>query len=687
MITQKTKKQYIKNSMNWIALSAAFGILYWTLESIRDVLTFNKGTFVDRLIHPDPPSFWMRILIVFILILFGTHIELLKQPAKRENTILHKQDDNIKILKTGLGFICLYWILESIRFFLTSSTQLSIGRFLIPEPIEFWIRVLAIMVFLLFSTYVQVTVIQQNHRENKLRNDGQRLQQIIQQMPYPICIFDTAGTIATINSAFIGKLGLNQKDSRICTYNIFDDPVIKKLGLSDDIQKLFHGRPLVIPEITIPLETLHRKKCDPVTIEATMFPVLKADKSIWQIVIICKDITARKNAEQEKDKMHSLLLQGKKMEAVGIFAGGIAHDFNNILTAIQGCSDLAIMELQQDNPAYNDLKQIQAAVKHATDLTSQLLLFSRKHPMQFRPLDLNQLINNLLHMLTRMIGEDIIVNTILAPDLLLIKADKVTIEQVLMNLAATARRAMLQGGKLTIATQNICFDKNSDDSFSSPHIPGQYVRLSVSDTGIGMDENTIKHIFEPFYSTKGQGKGTGLGLSVVYGIIQQHKGWIEVTSTKNKGTAFTITFPSVTSVSEKEIVKIEQEKILQGNGERLLIVEDDVNVRHLTARALDKNGFKVFSAADATEAMELFKKENGNFRLALCDIVLPGKTGIELADDLVSQNPGLQIVLGSGYMDTTTQWPIIKKKGFQFIQKPYILSDLIQTVKEMMVIQ
>jgi two-component system cell cycle sensor histidine kinase/response regulator CckA len=389
----------------------------------------------------------------------------------------------------------------------------------------------------------------------------------------------------------------------------------------------------------------------------------------------------RKRVEEEKNKIQTQLFQAQKLEAIGVLAGGIAHDFNNLMTTIQGFTDVILMKTDDSDPSFHALQQIRSSASSAADLTRQMLLFSRSQPMEFSSINLNKIIENLLKMLHRLIGEDITIGTSLDPDLQMIQADLGTIEQTLMNIVINAKEAMPEGGQITIKTKNIVLDKNSLRSMPEARA-GRFIKLTVNDTGIGMSQEMLQHIFEPFYTTKGQANRTGLGLSVVYGIVKQHEGWINVFSSPGKGTTFDIYFPVLPigkSETEKTSPSLDQ---LQGKNKRILLVEDSEGVREFAAMVLSENGYSVYSATTVEEALDVFKKENGEFDLVISDVVLPDKSGLKLAEELNTKNPGLPILLSSGYTDQKLQWPIIREKGFRFLQKPYAFIDLLKAVKD-----
>jgi two-component system, cell cycle sensor histidine kinase and response regulator CckA len=401
----------------------------------------------------------------------------------------------------------------------------------------------------------------------------------------------------------------------------------------------------------------------------------------WVIQCNIRDITERKRAEEEQERMRSQLFQAQKMEAIGTLAGGVAHDFNNLMTAIQVSTDVAMMKAEDGDTITHELEEVRNAALRASGLIRPLLLFSRKHLMEFTAVNLNRVIENLLKMLHRLIGEDIEIKMMLSPDVKTIRADSGNLEQVIMNLTLNARDAMPKGGQLIIKTENLNFDANIQHQMPEAY-SGQFVCLTVTDTGIGMNPDTLSRMFEPFFTTKGSQKGTGLGLSVVYGIVKQHEGWIVVDSAPDKGAVFKIFFPVAGEEAEfddNEHIPIDG---LHGSGERILLVEDEDKVREFTTRAIKKCGYEVFPTRSVKEALEVYKSENGRFDLVFSDVVLSDRTGIDLADELIKQKSDIKILLCSGYMDHKSQWPLIRKKGYAFLQKPYALPELLQAIRD-----
>jgi PAS domain S-box-containing protein len=397
------------------------------------------------------------------------------------------------------------------------------------------------------------------------------------------------------------------------------------------------------------------------------------------ILGINRDITERKQAEEEKEKLEAQLRQAQKMEAVGRLAGGVAHDFNNILTGINGYAEMIIEGLKTDDSLRPRMEVILNAGKRAADLTAQLLAFSRKQVIAPKVIQPNDILLNSQKMLRRIIGEDI--DFIFAPGSRLwrINADPTQLDQVLMNLAVNARDAMPDGGKLTIETQNLSLD----DEYCKSHagfIPGDYVMLAVTDTGHGMDEETKSKIFEPFFSTKEVGKGTGLGLATVYGVMKQNKGFINVYSEIYVGTTFKIYFPALKEKAEK----LSRDKLadMPAGTETVLLVEDEEIVRNLVKTVLERQGYTVIVAPDGKKAHLEYTQYSGEIDLLLTDVVMPKMNGRELYKKLLDLKPGLRALFMSGYTENAIAHHGVLDKGTHFIQKPFAIQALAKVVRK-----
>jgi len=384
------------------------------------------------------------------------------------------------------------------------------------------------------------------------------------------------------------------------------------------------------------------------------------------------DTTERRSLEQQ-------LRQAQKMEAIGRLAGGIAHDFNNLLTVILGFSEMILGRIGPDDPAAEDIKEIHTAGERAATLTRQLLAFSRQQVLESRVLCLNDVVRGLGGMLGRLIGEHIRLETRLAQDLGRVKADPGQIEQVLLNLAVNARDAMPRGGTLVVETRNTVLD----DSYLGAGVmvtPGLYVLLSVTDSGVGMDDATQSHLFEPFFTTKERGKGTGLGLATVYGIVKQSGGYIDVSSEPGRGSAFRIHLP-----------RVEDDLTFDPGGARpgvrtgretILLVEDEEAVLRLARRALEEAGYTVLDAPSPAAALDLLGPSGVEISLLLTDVVMPGMGGPELAARAKAGRPDLRVLFMSGYPDPSLAEPGVLEAGGGFLQKPFSAAALTEKVRQ-----
>ena len=381
-------------------------------------------------------------------------------------------------------------------------------------------------------------------------------------------------------------------------------------------------------------------------------------------------------------KLEAQLQQSQKMEAIGTLAGGVAHDFNNLLTTIIGCSDLMMMRIGKDHELRENLEDIRKAGDRAASLTRQLLAFSRRQILEPKVIDLNDVIPDMDKMLRRLIGEDIDLETVLAPGLGRVEADPGQVEQIIMNLAVNARDAMPRGGKLTMETANV----DLDEAYARSHVavtPGPYVMMAISDSGTGMDEETLSKAFDPFFTTKEAGRGTGLGLSTVYGIVKQSKGNIWAYSEPGKGTTFKIYLPRVEKDAvEKEEVEATAESLT--GSETILVVEDNEMVRGLAQTILQHYGYSVLAAQDGEEAIKVSKEHDGPIDLMLTDVVMPKMSGKEVAERLNALRPDMKVLYMSGYTGNAIVHHGVLDREMRFIQKPFTTESLARKVREVL---
>jgi PAS domain S-box-containing protein len=510
---------------------------------------------------------------------------------------------------------------------------------------------------------------QAEEERERVAASERRLRTIIEAEPACVKVLDRNGIILDMNTAGLRMIEAESLDQ------IRGASVLELIAPEHHAALLAHlarthaGRPGTARFDLITRRGTRR------TMETHAVPFHDENDEATGVLAITHDITERLRLEAQ-------YLQAQKMEAFGQLAGGVAHDFNNLLTVINGYSEVLLSQLAADEAARELVEEIKKAGERAASLTRQLLALSRKQITAPRLLDLNVIVGEMEKMLHRIIGEDIELVTKLDPAPCRVKADSGQIEQVLLNLAVNARDAMPRGGKLTIETRHV----QLDEAYSRQHTgvrPGHYVRLSVSDNGIGMSKEILPRIFEPFFTTKEVGKGTGLGLPTVYGIVKQAGGHIEVYSEPGLGTTFKILLPRVEGAGASS-QSFHGLRTAPGGTETILLVEDDHSVRTLSVSILEGCGYTVLSASGGAEALRLCRAHEGTIHLLMTDVVMPGMSGRELAEQALALRTGLRILYLSGYTDDAVVRHGILEQQFNFLQKPFTLVGLAQKVREVL---
>lgn len=505
-------------------------------------------------------------------------------------------------------------------------------------------------------------------QRKKAEEELRKLSYAVEQSPASILITDAMGYIEYVNPKFTEMTGYTREEV------IGKNPSILKAGeMATEIYKelwdtIKSGREWRG-------ELLNRDKSGELFWERlSASPVRDVEGKITHFIGISEHITERKKLEEE-------LRHSQKLEAIGRLVGGIAHDFNNILTGIIGFAGIIQMKLRKDDPLRDHVEQVLEAAGRGASLTQSLLIFGRKQIIHLAPVNLNEIIEKVDKLLSRLIGEDIEFRAAISKKELMIMADSVQVEQILMNLATNARDAMPDGGMLTIETSREKLDKE----FVKMHgygEAGDYAVVSVSDTGMGMDAKTRERIFEPFFTTKEAGKGTGLGLSIVYGIVKQHNGYINTYSEVGKGTTFRIYLPLIKMKAGE--IKPEEPVVSVTGTETVLVGEDDATVRKLSKTLLETFGYKVIEAVDGEDAVEKFMENKEKIQLVVLDLIMPKKNGKEVYDQIRKAEPRIKTLFMSGYTADDTKKTGILEEGLDFVSKPISPSAFLKKVREVL---
>ena len=504
-----------------------------------------------------------------------------------------------------------------------------------------------------------------------LLHERNLLSSLMSNLPDRVYFKDPSSRFIRISASHATSLGLGHPDQAIGKTDADVQPPKRAHASIQEEAELFRTR--------LPVERVEKVERSDGSIRWNSIvktPIVDQEGALLGLVGITRDITREMQLQQE-------IQQKVKMEAIGRLAGGIAHDFNNILQAIRGFGEILALSIPETDPRRDDLNEILGASQRAADLTRQLLTFSRSQTIEPRVLDLNATVRNMEAMLRRTIGEDIELFVHLTPDLQRVQADANQMEQILLNLVVNARDAMPQGGRLTVSLSNLSLDEATAQSYPEGRA-GDFVCMAVTDTGEGIETGTLQRIFEPFFTTKSSGQGTGLGLAIIYGIVQQNKGWIHVYSQIGQGTTFRVFLPALTLLDSSVAPVPVRAAPARGRGERILLVEDEKELRLLAQRLLAQDGYVIFSADSVNAAKALYEREGGNFDLLFSDVILPDGDGAQLAEWFCLQRPGAPVLLCSGYTDERIRWERIQTQGFRFLQKPYAAQDLLHIVRDIL---
>jgi PAS domain S-box-containing protein len=513
--------------------------------------------------------------------------------------------------------------------------------------------------------------------EHAVQASRERLEEILENSTNLFYSHTPDHRLTYVSPQTRGFLGCEPEEAlRRWTELVTDNPVNRRgLALTEVAVRTGERQPVYELE-------LERTDGRRIWVEVNEAPVVRDGRTV-AVVGALTDVTERKRVVEEHERLEERLRLGQRLEAVGRLAGGVAHDFNNFLTAILGYCDLLALQLGDEHPLLREVGEIRRAGRRAAGLIEQLLAFSRRQVIAPRVLDLNTIAADASRLIRRLIGEDVELQCRLAPEPLLVEADPSQLEQVLLNLAANARDAMPSGGRFVLTTERRRLDSaRPGDMFEVE--PGEYCRITVTDSGEGMDPETLAHLFEPFYTTKQVGRGTGLGLASVYGVIKQNRGYIWVESAPGEGAKFEIYLPWARSALQAE-PEAPAESGLAGRPAReatILLVEDEDSVRSLIHEVLTGRGYRVLEAGNAARAIERSAGHPGRIDLLVTDLVMPGVQGDSLARGLARDRPGLAVLYISGYTESVLTQRGVLQEGHRLLRKPFTPDELVAAVAE-----
>jgi PAS domain S-box-containing protein len=579
----------------------------------------------------------------------------------------YQESGKIVIIYALFGFAWIYLSDQALNWLVNDQeiiTQIAIFKGLL------FIVFTSILLFFLISRLSDKI----KQSTDALRESEERLQLLVKNVSDSLVIVNADGSQRYVSPAAERTTGFSVAELEgrsIDTVIHPDDMKNVRAAWDEAVQN---------PDKTVTVQYRHIHKTQQwVVFEATAQSFLD-EPVINGVIASVRDITDRKIVEEENKKLQTQLTQAQKMESVGRLAGGVAHDFNNMLGVILGRAEMALDQLNPTQPLYTDLQEISMAAKRSADLTQQLLAFARKQTVAPKVLNLNKTVEKMITMLRRLIGEDINLVWLPGRNLRPVKMDPSQIDQIMANLCVNARDAISDMGVVTIKTDSVSLD----DNYCAAHagsLPGEYVLLSVSDNGDGMDREILPLLFEPFFTTKGTGKGTGLGLATIYGIVKQNNGFINVESELGKGTTFEIYLPPY----EGNILNAPKEndvKQAERGHETILLVEDEPMILNMATTMLKRQGYKVLPASSPGDAICLAREHAGEIHLLMTDVVMPEMNGRDLAQKLVFIIPNLKCLFMSGYTADVIAHHSVLDEDVHFIQKPFRLKDLTAKVRE-----
>jgi PAS domain S-box-containing protein len=577
------------------------------------------------------------------------------------------------IIVTGIGLAAFYWACESFMFFFLAPEANLIHHFLGPDLFEVWTRLLVLCIFVIFVSHVQQDNRKRQRTYDKLREQDEKYRLIVENIDEGFFEMDLDGHFTFVNQSVCKILGYSAeeiigKSNTVCT-----GPADTEL-----MSRIMQGVLLTGKSDRLSDFRVNRKDGTQVPVELSLYLMKGKEGEPIGLRGMIRDISDKIKAEAEKRKLEKQLMQAQKMEAIGNLAGGIAHDFNNILMGMQGNASLMLLNMDEDHPHFEKVKTIERYVEGGAALTRQLLGFARGGKYEVKVTDINDLILETALMFGRT-KKEIQIHSEGLETVRPVEVDQSQIDQVLLNIFVNAWHAMPGGGDLFLETTNVDVDGTGSRPYRVE--PGPYVCLSVTDTGIGMDLPTQQRIFEPFFTTKEMGRGTGLGLASAYGIVKNHGGFIEVTSAPGQGATFRVYLPA----SEKTVAGEDESvtELLKGH-ETVLLVDDEQMIIEVGREVLGALGYNVLVATSGHEALRIFQERWRDIGLVMLDLIMPGLSGGETFDQLKKINPGINVLLCSGYSLSGQAIDILDRGCDGFIQKPFKLRELSLKLREIL---
>ena len=688
---------------NLVLTGAGFGVLFWFVEAAIHVVIFHEGHIVEQIISPNPHETWMRLVVMSMFIVFAAYAQLIINQRKRAygelNQVFNTAADGMRIVdrefnvlkanETLLDMLGMSWdemvgkkcyeVFSSVHCHTPECplTRIMAGEKRVESDVVKQDQNSHMIPCIVTATpYAEPDgtlvgivedfkdITRRKQAEETLRRSEEKYRIVLEASPDPIVVYNMTGEVIYLNPAFTGVFGWAQED--LLGKKIDYVPRENRPEIQTMIDRMLAGESFSSVE-----SRRYTKKGNILDVRISVAVYTDRNGIPEGSVHILRDVTERK-------RLKAQMRQVQKMESIGTLAGGIAHDFNNLLMGIQGNVSLMLMDTDAVSPDYDRLINIEKQVKSGAKLTSYLLGYARKGKYEINPLDLNQVVKEVNETFIRT-KKEITVHNDLAEDLSVIEADKGQIEQVLLNLFINAADAMPDGGDLFLKTMKVT-DKDMQGRMYKPE-PGNYVLLTVTDSGVGMDEEIQERIFEPFFTTKEMGQGTGLGLASVYGIIKSHHGYIEVESSKGKGTTFRIYLPA----SEKEIQKIVEttDEIVKG-AETVLLVDDEDIILEVSCELLETIGYRVLTAGCGKESIEIYKNNRDKIDIVVLDMVMPDINGAVVYKRLKEINPDVKVLLSSGYSIDGHATEILNQGCDGFIQKPFTLQSLSRKIKDIL---